>query len=814
MYLSLNWLKDFVEIPRSVTAGALGLKLTTHTVEIDDVILEAKKYDMVVVGKIKEVKPHPNADKLQLALVDIGSSEQEIVCGATNIEAKQKVPVALVGAKLPNGVEITAAEIRGVKSKGMLCAEDELGLGSDHLGILILDKSAKVGQNFGEYLGLKDVIYEVDNKSITHRPDLWSHYGMAREVAAFLNTKTTKLFKKLGQADIAVDSEDVSIKLRVENQELCPRYMAVVMDGVKIEASPEWLRERLIAVGERPINNIVDISNYVMLELGQPLHAFDARLLKAELATDNKVKIGVRQAKKGETITTLDGEKRDLDESMLLVTDQEKPVAIAGVMGGENSEINNETTAIVLESANFEFVSIRKTSAALGLRTEASKRFEKALDPNLCEQALKRTIELINKVCPSAKIVSRVADEKKFKLNQGPIELDLNWLNGFIGQEIEKEKIVNTLVSLGFSVAQKKDKLLVSVPTWRATKDVSIKEDLAEEVARIYGYDNLEFKMPLVKMKAPEINKERQFEREVKNVLAGLGLVEVKNYSFVGEGLLKKLGVEYNKHIRLVNPITKDAGLLRQSLATNLISNVKTNQARNNGFEIFEIGNVFLPIDGSYHKNKSDTDALPMQVKRLGILACGEDETNVFDRVKGVTNLLASYFHLQLKYEPMETGPAWAESGCNARIMIAGVAVGTLSRAGRECKRKCNIKKLFAIIELDLGKLYLAANAQGDYSYEEFARFPALTRDLAFVVSEKVLYNDIRDEISGFSELIKKVELFDVYQGEKLGLGKKNLAFHVVYQTERTLTGDEVDKVQAKLIERLKDKFEAQIRDF
>ena len=814
MYLSLNWLKDFVDIPRSVAAGDLGLKMTTHTVEIDDVILEARKYDHVVVGKIKELKPHPNADKLQLAKVSIGECEQEIVCGATNIEAKQKVPVALVGAKLPNGVEITAAEIRGVKSKGMLCAEDELGLGSDHLGILILDKSAKVGQSFGEYLGLKDVIYEVDNKSITHRPDLWSHYGMAREVAAFLNTKTTKLFKNLGQADIVPDSEGVEINLKVENSELCPRYMAVVMDSIKIEESPKWLREKLIAVGERPINNIVDVTNYVMLELGQPLHAFDACLLKAEFATDNKIKIGVRQAKKGETITSLDGEKRDLDESMLLITDQEKPVAIAGVMGGENSEINNETTAIVLESANFDFVSIRKTSAALGLRTEASKRFEKALDPNLCEQALKRTIELINKVGLSAKIDSRVADEKKFKLNQGPIELDLNWLNGFIGQEIEKEKIINTLVSLGFGVAQKKDKLSVSVPTWRATKDVSIKEDLAEEVARIYGYDNLELKMPLVKMKAPEINKERRFEREVKNVLAGQGLAEVKNYSFVGEGLLKKLGVENNKHIRLVNPITKDAGLLRQSLAANLIFNVRTNQARSDCFEIFEVGNVFLPIDGNYRKNKSDEEALPMQVKRLGVLVAGEEQTDVFGRAKGVVGLLAGYFHLPIKYEPIETGPAWAKSGHNARVIFAGAGAGTLSRVSRECKRKCNIKKSVAIVELDLDKLYRAVNAQGDYSYEEFARFPALTRDLAFVAPEKVLYNDISDEISGFSELIKKVELFDVYQGEKLGSGKKNLAFHVVYQAERTLTGEEVDKVQAELIERLKDKFEAQIRDF
>ena len=814
MYLSLDWLKDFVNIPRSVSAKDLGLKLTTHTVEIDNVIREAEKYNNVIVGEIKEIKPHPNADKLQLALVDIGNSEERIVCGASNIVVGQKVPVALVGAKLPNGMEIVVAEIRGVKSRGMLCAEDELGLGNDHLGILILDKKAKVGQNFGEYLGLKDVIYEVDNKSITHRPDLWSHYGMAREIAAFLNVKTTKLFNKSGQAEIAPDSEDVEISVKVDTPELCPRYMAVVMDSIKIQASPEWLRERLIAVGERPVNNIVDITNYVMLELGQPLHAFDARLLKAEFSTDNKVKIGVRQAKKGEVITTLDGEKRDLDQSMILITDQIKPVAIAGVMGGENSEINNETTAIVLESANFDFVSVRKTSALLGLRTEASKRFEKALDPNLCEQALKRVIELIKQVCPTTKVVSKVADEKKFKLNQGPIELDLNWLADFIGQEVERDKAVNILVSLGFIADGKKDKLLVTVPTWRATKDISIKEDLAEEIARIIGYDNLKFKMPGVEMKVPELNKERQFEREIKNVLAGSGLTEVKNYSFVGVDQLKKLGVEYNKHIRLVNPITKDSGLLRQSLATNLILNVKTNQARNDHFEIFEIGNVFLPIEGNLPRNNKDGTVLPMQVKRLGILVAGEEGTDVFGCAKGVIELLANYFHLSVKYEAMETGPAWAKSGYNAQIMLGKEIIGSISRVSQNSSRKYNIKKAAAIVELDLNKLYQTVRAQGGYRHEEFARFPALIRDLAFVVSEKVLYNDIRDEILGFSELIKKVELFDVYRNEKLGSSKKNLAFHIVYQTDRTLTGEEVDEVQAKLIEKLKDRFEAQIRDF
>jgi phenylalanyl-tRNA synthetase beta chain len=460
-----------------------------------------------VIGKILEIKKHPNADRLQLTKVDVGASAiLNIVCGAPNISVDQLVPVALEGAILPNGLEIKKAEVRGEISEGMLCALDELGLGDDHAGIFILDNKAKIGQEFSKYLKADDIVLEVDNKSLSNRPDLLCHYGMAREIAALfgLKIKETKIKNFAEKHKINEKDELIKLKVEVKDDKLCPRYMAIAVNNIKITESPKWIQDRLAAVGLRPINNIVDATNYVMLELGQPMHAFDASKIK---------EIIVRRAKSEEEIETLDGQKRKLDDKMLVITDGKQAVAIAGLMGGSNSEIAQETDTIVIESANFEPNQIRKTSQKLSLRTEASTRFEKSLDPNLCELALQRIIEIIKETCPKAAIASQLVDIKNFNLNQGPIELNLDWLNAFIGQEISKEKTIEVLKSLGFEISNNKqnDRILaVRVPSWRATRDVSIAEDLAEEIARIYGYNNIKATAPLVEMESPEINEIRK----------------------------------------------------------------------------------------------------------------------------------------------------------------------------------------------------------------------------------------------------------------------------------------------------------------
>ncbi|MFH1583004.1 MAG: phenylalanine--tRNA ligase subunit beta [Candidatus Falkowbacteria bacterium] len=802
MLLSLNWLKDFVDIPGGLSPVELGKKLTLHTIEVEKVESEADKYKGIVVGKILEVKPHPSADRLRLALVDIGKEKLEIVCGASNIEPGQFVPVALVGAVLPglsarggslpagghgaSGGEIKPAEIRGVKSNGMLCAEDELDLGSDHAGILILDK-AKVGQDFADYLKLDDVILEVDNKSITHRADLWSHYGLARDISAFLNTKFKAYKPKAGI--LKAKKIIFRFKVKIEDFSLCPRYMAVGLEGLKVAPSPKWMQDRLLTAGSRPINNIVDVTNYVMLELGQPLHAFDKNFIDH---------IVVRQAKTGEIIETLDGQKRKLESDMLVIADQTKPVAVAGVMGGANSEINNQTDSIIIESANFNFDSVRKTAQKLGLRTEASMRFEKGLDPNLCELGLARAVELLLKICPEARVAGNLADEKRYKLKQGPVELDLSWLSRFIGHEFTSKQVKQILEKLGFGVKAKKLSFLgetklqfsVTIPSWRAIHDVSLREDLAEEVTRIYGYNNLKSELPKIDLAPPLVMEEKVLIRKIKNILSvGAKMCEVYNYSFVKVG-----GAE---SFKLVNPISLDLKYLRTTLLPGLIENIKTNQANEEKIAIYEIGRVFW--------DKPGENNLPFQEKRLGFALATNDASDLFRELKGVITYLLNSFNIDVTFDVVEN---------RAGVFVDGELIGQVYEMEKDAASYKGIKKKAVLAEIELEKLYKSVKNRPIKQYIEPPKYPSAVRDLAFVINEKILYNNIVKEIKNFSDLIKQADLFDVYQGGKLGQGKKSLAFHIIYQADKTLTSEEIDEIQRKLVKHLEKKLAAKVRDF
>ncbi len=789
MYLSLNWLKDFVDISKSITPEKLGEFLTLHTVEVEKIEYQADKFKDIVVGKILRVKPHPNADKLKLALVDIGKDTPagglEIVCGAPNIEAGQFVPVALAGALLPNGMEIKPVEIRGIKSSGMLCAEDELGLGSGHAGIMILEK-AKIGMNFGEYLGLDDIIFEVDNKSITHRADLWSHRGMARDISAFLDVD----FKEAKFPKIKFAKNGRAVKVKVEDSKLCPRYMAIGIDGIKIAPSPEWMQKRLSACGTRPINNIVDATNYAMLELGQPLHAFDGNFID---------KIVVRKAKAGEIIETLDGIRRKLEPDMLVIANQTDPVAIAGIMGGESGGINDHTESIIIESANFSFDSIRKTSQKLGLRTESSIRFEKGLDPNSAEAGLKRVVEIILKICPGAKVAGNLIDEKKFDFNPCRIKLDLDWMNRFMGHEFNPRKAKRILEKLGFSVKQSGGIFSVVVPTWRAANDVSLPADLVEEIARISGYDNLKPAMPKVEMRPPEVNQKRMLERKIKNILSsGVGFSEVYNYSFVSADQMGKFNIASGSAVKLANPLSRDLEFLRTNLAIGLLENIKTNQAKEEEIAIYEIGNIFLNRQGSHD--------LPFQEKNIGMAWAGSEKHDAFRKLKGVVEYLSGELDLKILFAADDNGAA--------AIIADGKKIGAVFELGGAAARSFGIKKKVAIAEIRLNDLFSVMGNKPAKQYKEPAKYPEVLRDLAFVVDEKILYNDIAEEIKKSGDLISQIKLFDVYQGGKMEHGKKSLAFHVIYQAGRTLTAEEVDEAQKKIVKRLRDKLGAEIRDF
>jgi phenylalanyl-tRNA synthetase beta chain len=809
MFLSLNWLKDLVNIPNSVTPEEIGGKLTNQTVEVEKIEKQSARFDNVVVGKVLEVKKHPNSDHLNLTRVDVGGKEPlAIVCGAPNVSAGQLVPVALIGAELPNGMKIEEREVRGEKSFGMICAEDELGLGTDHAGILVLKKKARVGEPFSEYLKLDDVIFEVDNKSLSNRPDLWGHLGIAREISVLLESKTSKEFKRLLEAKINNDDNLEKLPVKVEDAVLCPRYMAVKIEGIEIKESPAWLSQRLSAVGMHPINNVVDATNYVMLELGEPMHAFDAAIVP---------EIVVRRARKDETIKTLDGETRILDNSMLLIADKEKAIAVAGVMGGENSEINPATRTIILEAANFDAASVRKTSTKLNMRTEASMRFEKSLDPNLCEPALARCLELIKETCPNAKVASRVADIAAFQLNLGPIEFDLNWAAKRLGEDLGKKKTHKILESLGFGVENAGAHLLkVTIPSWRATKDVSIREDLLEEVARIYGYNNLRVSMPLVEMKAPAVNEERKLERLIKDLLAGGAVsTEACNYSFVGEEKLSKLKIDPKSYIRLANPLTSLQTMLRQNLFENLIDNIKNNQAKFPEISLFELDRIFIDAVGSINKDESRMENLPFQEKHLCLIEASDNAREVYDKAKGKLEYILAHFGLEAVYQQSEIIPEWAEKKTYAKIKTAGQEIGFVANLPKAILVSLGVKKEAAIAEINFESLVKIILALPPKTYVKANKYPALERDLAFVVKENVLYNDIKEEIGKFDQLITAVELFDVYQGKNLLPGQKSLAFHLAYSSpDRTLTNAEVDGLQDRLIAQLREKFAAQIRNF
>lgn len=813
MLLSLNWLKDFVKIPGGVTPAELAARLTRHTVEVEAVIDQAEKYKGVVVGKILEVKKHPNADRLQLALVTVGKETLEIVCGATNIAAGQLVPVALPGAVLPSGVEIKEAEVRGVRSAGMLCAPDELGLGDDHAGILILNKRARVGQPLAEHLGLDDVVLEVDNKSLSNRPDLWGHLGLAREIAAFLGTKFTLSEPKKISPSKTEKKQPLTVEVRAKD--LCPRYMAVSLEGIKIGPSPDWLSKRLIAVGLRPINNIVDVTNYVMLELGQPLHAFDtSRIITNEKANSGECKIIVRRANAGETIETLDGEKRKLGSDMLVIADSTKPIAIAGVMGGSSSEISDSTAAVTIESANFDFISVRVTSAKLGLRTESSMRFEKGLDPLLPELGLARAVELIRRICPTAKVVSEVADTLPARPAVKLLEFNLSWLSRKLGDDIKASKVAQILTGLGFGVKAKGENLAVTVPGWRAVRDIEIAEDLAEEVARIYGFDNLKSRLPAIVTAPPETDENLALERRIKVLLSGgPALVETSNYSFVGEEQLKKMFVDYGSHLKILNPLSSQHTLLRQSLVPNLLENIKLNQPRYKEIGLYEIGSVYLSAEGEL--DKGGGGRLPYQERRLGIILADDGKIDILRKIKGAIEYLLDDLNLPpAEWRGSEIIPAWADPAGSAEIMVSGKMIGAVNRVAAKIGKSLGLKKSAVAGELNLRAVLDLVRQASVRAFQEFEKFPPVIRDLAFVVNTKIPYSDIRAEIVSFSPLIKRAELFDVFEGGKLGAKNKNLAFSIVYQADRTMTSEEIDELQKGLIKRLEERFGAKVRDF
>lgn len=810
MYISYNWLQDFIKLPAKTSFNQVAEKLTAHTVEVESIQSQADRFNNIVVGKVLEVKKHPNASKLKVATLDVKKDHKlNIVCGAPNIRAGQLVPVALNGTVLPGGLEIKTSKIRGEISEGMVCAEDELGLGIEHSGIMVLDKKAKIGEPLASYLRIRDNIFEIDNKSLSNRPDLFSHYGLARELAATFSIPLKPYEKIIGQKPEIIETKKDKLSVEVLEKNKCWRYMALKIDNIKVEPSPVWLKDRLTAINQRPINNIVDLANYVMFDCGQPLHTFNA---------SRTGKIVIKNAIDQENIETLDGKERELTSDDLVISDGREAIAIAGIIGGKDSQIIDSSSSMILESANFSADTIRKTVQRLGLRTEASLRFEKCLDPSLTEDALYRFLTLLLKMCPEAKIIGPVIDIYNRKIPSKKINFEFPWLITKIGQEIPKKEALDSLYRLGFEVEEKEKDIEVVVPSWRATKDIKNREDVLEEVLRVYGYDNIKSTLPKEELFIPEENKERSFERKVKDILyLRFPLSETHNHSFVGEEQLKKLDMDFFHYLKLINPLSEINSMLRQSLAPGLFYNVKNNQAKSDDLGFFEVGNVFFDAPGEFDRGDNKESKLPYQEKRIGIVLAGK-KREVFSELKSiVTNFLQEILGVdkEIVFSCFDSPPGWSDKKITAKISILDQEIGWLGSLSQKSSQNLNLKMNTSLAEINFNELVKIFLKQPKFRLKEIAKYPPVVRDLCFVVSNKILYNDIKEVLSSVNPLIKSIELFDIYSGDKLSQSEKSLAFHLSYQAEdRTLTSAEVDKVQDDLIKAAADKFGAKLRNF
>ncbi|MFQ6058376.1 MAG: phenylalanine--tRNA ligase subunit beta [Anaerolineae bacterium] len=825
MRVPLSWLKEYVDITLPVEELAERMTMAGLEVAATERVGAEWDRDKLVVGQVVEVKPHPNADRLVIAMVDDGRGKPLVaVTGAPNVKVGDrglKVPFARLGATLIDGhseeyrlFTVQPAVIRGMASEGVVCSEKELGLSDDHTGVMILDDDAPVGMSLADYLG--DVVLDLDLTPNLAR--CLSMIGVAREVAALTGQKLRVTPPEMTALGPPIEGQ---IELEIADPDLCPRYSATLIRGVQIGPSPRWMQRRLTLAGMRPVNNIVDITNYVMLEWGQPLHAFDYDRLPQK-------RIVVRRARPGESITTLDGVHRALTEDMLLITTGEEPVAIAGVMGGANTEVGAFTKNILLESANFDFISNRRTAQALKLPSEASARFGRGVDPELTIPAVKRASELM-RVLAGGTIARGIADAYPRKPPVKHIELTTAEVERILGMEVSIERITRILKSLEFEVEMVQDQsgegvgprtsdfgLLVTVPSHRL--DVSIPADLIEEIARIIGYDHIPATLMDDTLPPQRRNRALEGEERVRDILVGCGLTEVITYSLTNpqsEARLYPLPAEAPTpdYIRLTNPISSDRVVMRRTLMSSLLENLRLNLKHTDRVTIFEIGRVYLPREG---------EKLPQEPRRLALAMTGPrharswltpsaEEMDFYD-LKGVVETLLARLHLT----DWEFAPAQHPTfhpGRAARLMVDGRELGVLGEVHPLVRAHFDLPdQRICLLELDLEGLL--AVAERAHYYQPISRFPAVTQDIALVVDEDVPAQRVEDLIvKAGGKLLREVTLFDLYRGAQIPEGKKSLAYALTFQADdRTLTDEEVAELQRRIQRRLEEEIGARLR--
>lgn len=792
MKVPVKWLKDYVDI--DIDANELGDRLTLSGSKVEEVITTGDEIQNVVTGKIIKIEPHPDAEKLVVCQLNIGAEELlQIVTGANNMKEMDIVPVALHGSTLPGGLKIKKGKLRGIVSNGMMCSEEELGIAGENPvhGLMILPEDTPIGRDIKEVLGLNNAI--IDFEITSNRPDCLSVVGMARETAATLGTsyrlpETNFKFHTSGNIDeiLKVDVKD----------NLCNRYMARAVVDVKIEPSPQWMQERLMDAGVRPINNIVDITNFVMLELGQPMHAFDKREITSG-------KIVVDRAKAGEKFVTLDETERQLNENILCIKDGDMTIGLAGIMGGLNSEIKEDTVEVVFESANFDGTNIRVASQKLGLRTEASARFEKEIDPNIVQTAMDRACALVEQL-NAGKIVNGTIDIYKKPKEEKYMTVDSKWINKFLGTELSASEMKEYLDRLELKTEIQDELLNIKVPTFRI--DINIKEDIAEEVARIYGYDKIPVTAINTVTERGGKNKKQHMDDMVIATMMASGLNQSISYSFISPKAFDKINLSTEDTLRktvvIRNPLGEDYSVMRTTTLPSMLENLARNYSRSNeAARLFEIGKVYIPLD-----NGSE---LPDERNILTVgMYGGVDYLDLKGVVENLIDTLGVY---NLSYV-RESDNVVFHPGKTAALMLKNVKVGVLGEIHPDVADNYGMDIPAYIAELNLDILY--ANSNTDKKYKPLPKYPAVSRDMALIVDDNVLVQEIEDIIrKQGAPLVETIKLFDIYRGKQIPEGKKSIAYSISYRHEsKTLVDVEVNKVHDKILKTLEYRLGAQLR--
>jgi phenylalanyl-tRNA synthetase beta chain len=803
MKVSISWLENYVPIEMDI--ADLAEALTMAGLEVDSVQDRYEFLNTVRVARVETVEPHPKADKLKMVAIASGEKRARVVCGAPNVTSGMLVPWAMTGTELPDGTVIAKSVIRGETSEGMLCSEAELGLGLDQSGILGLDPDLKPGTSIREALSLEDAVIEID--LTPNRPDCLSILGIAREIAAIQNCRLTYPQTHLAESGRPIADQT---SIRIEAPDHCPRYVARLVRNVDIAPSPFWLQDRLLSVGQRPINNIVDITNFVLLETGQPLHAFDFDRLEEN-------RIVVRTADRGETFITLDNTERTLDAEMLMICDGRKPVAVAGVMGGLNSEIENDTRNVLIESAYFSPPSIRKTSKKLGLSTDASFRFERGIDPEGVIRAADRAAQLMVELA-GGRLVDGIIDEYPNRQPITTLELSTAGTNRLLGTALDRDQIEALLKSVDFDVVPGRtdDSLVVTAPTFRV--DVSRPEDLMEEVARLSGYDQIQTTFPTIPAEGTGRVPALQLRTRIKQFMSGWGFNEAVTYSFIGRQFADRLRLseddERRRAVSILNPLTEDQAVMRTSLIPGILSTAAHNVSLGTKhLKIFEIGKVFIARGASQ---------LPREIETLTALWSGprtiadwekkETPSDFYD-IKGVAEALQRALKIGgLQYTATAAENCrYSRPGYSADIIAGNDTIGLVGEIHPQVLANFDLKQTAYFFEIQLDKL--AKLIPEVIGAQPLPRYPAVPRDITLIVDEPVEAQRLLDTVAGMKDpWIERMTLFDVFKGGRIPEGKKSVSFRIVYRSDaRTLSDDEVNDRHQTLSASLIEQFNADL---